>query len=369
MFVLPSPSRSAKGKSVATRDSTLGPDGYTEPDTATRRLVLQRDGYACVCCGVPFLGKRYSVHHRMHKSQGGTNSPSNLIMVLGTCAERIRSHRDLRDEESGYSLRTDQDPELVPILLYGRIGVWLAPDGLYRCEPPQPSPLTFPANSSTTPAPATSLTTAAVASWVPTGARNVRRTLSGRRITLPPFAGSVTQAMKNKAQGLSRCHAPGARGRLADDLGALMVASVNVIVRVPLQRRGDRRLRDLLPLGSFLKRRETCDVHFDGPVRMPSASDHPSVPRSSHARIRESLTSRAWQAPSRRVSSVPRHRRGRKCRRGGDVFTFEADRGEWEPGGSGAHRLSGFSPHFPDRGSPVPRCAAAGWCLLRRSGE
>jgi hypothetical protein len=231
--------------------------GCAEPDTATRRLVLQRDGYACVCCGMPFLGKPYSVQHRKQRSQGGTNSPSNLIMVLGTCTERIRSHRDPRDEESGYSLRTDQDPELVPILLYGRVGVWLAPDGLYRCEPPTE----VQSSEGTQPTPATSLTTiAAAASWIRTGARNVRRALSGRRITLPPFA------------------------------------VVNVMMRVLLQRWGDRRPRDLLQLGSFLKR-------------------YQSVPGSSYARIRGSLTSRAWHAPSRRVSFAPRHRQRRRSRR------------------------------------------------------
>lgn len=279
MSVLSSLSRSAKGKRAATRESTLEPGRYTEPDTATRRLVLQRDGYACICCGVPFLGKPYSVQHRKHRSQGGTNSPSNLIMVLESCAERIRSHRDPRDEESGYSLRADQDPELVPILLYRRIGVWLAPDGRYRCEPPQevessertqpsppqPSPLSSSTDSSTTPAPDASLTaTVSAAGWFRTGARDARRTGAGRRITVPSVAGSVKHSMRKQAQGLSRFLAPGIRERLADDRAAV-VANVNVIVGALLQWRGDRRLRDLLRLGRSLKHPETCGVQFGSP--------------------------------------------------------------------------------------------------------
>jgi hypothetical protein len=386
-------SRSVKGKSAARRERALGPGGYAEPDTATRRLVLQRDGYACVCCGVPFLGKPYSVQQRKHTSQGGANNPSNLIMVLGTCAERIRSHRDLRDEESGYSLHADQDPELVPILLYRRIGVWLAPDGFYRCEPPievqssegtqpwpvQPSHPTFSANSSTTPRPAAFLkATVAAASWLLTGARDARSTGSGRRITLPSFAGSVKRSMKKHVQGLSRFLAPGTGERVANGRGALMISGVNVIVGVLLQRRGDRRLRDLLRLGHFLQRPETCGVQFGGPgltgregadgpdeagggdrhraqeggdvpnqpqddfcdgvdadeggnadesaqvlgaaglpagTPLPSASGHQFVLRFSRARIRQSLNLWACQAPRRRVSFVPRHRQQRRLRR------------------------------------------------------
>jgi hypothetical protein len=84
--------------------------GGTGPDRRTRLLVLARDGYACVCCGVSVIGCRYSLQHRKRRSQGGDNCPANLLTVLGSgttdCHLRIDSRIDPEDEAKGYTVRS-----------------------------------------------------------------------------------------------------------------------------------------------------------------------------------------------------------------------------------------------------------------------
>jgi hypothetical protein len=117
--------------------SPRGPDLPAE----TRRLVLERDGYACVCCGASVLGRPYSLQHRKRRSQGGGNSPSNLITVTTGCHARIGSRADPADEAKGYTCRGWQDPAGVPVMVFrpGGLGaaVWLADDGTCRLEPPE----------------------------------------------------------------------------------------------------------------------------------------------------------------------------------------------------------------------------------------
>lgn len=116
----------------------------TGPSPAVRRLVLERDSHACVCCGISVIGRPYSLQHRKRRSQGGDNSPANLITVLGTgttgCHERIDSRRDPEDEAKGYTVRSWDDPALIPVMLFGRHGsgvtAWLLPDGGYVYEQP-----------------------------------------------------------------------------------------------------------------------------------------------------------------------------------------------------------------------------------------
>ena len=117
----------------------------TGPDEATRALVLERDGYRCVCpCAGSVIGQRYSIQHRKRRSQGGTNDLPNLLTVLGDgtrgCHARIDSRIDPDDEARGYTVRSWQDPALVPVMLFESSGsgitVWLTADGRYSTEPP-----------------------------------------------------------------------------------------------------------------------------------------------------------------------------------------------------------------------------------------
>jgi hypothetical protein len=116
----------------------------TGPDRRTLALVLKRDGYACVCCGRSIAGQRYSLQHRKRRSQGGTNSPVNLITVLGDgtagCHARIDSRIDPHDEAKGYTVRSHGDPALVPVMIFsehgGGVTAWLTEDGGFAFEAP-----------------------------------------------------------------------------------------------------------------------------------------------------------------------------------------------------------------------------------------
>jgi hypothetical protein len=116
-------------------------DGLTR---AVRHLVLERDGWACVCCGQSVIGRRYSLQDRKRRSQGGRRVPSNLITVLGSgtteCHERIDSRRDPQDEAKGYTVRSYDDPAMVPVMYFSPHGsgftAWLCDSGELIFEAP-----------------------------------------------------------------------------------------------------------------------------------------------------------------------------------------------------------------------------------------
>jgi len=121
------------------------PDRNSGPSAAVRALVLARDGYSCVCCGASIAGQRYSLAHRLRASQGGKPVPSNLVVLLGLGAElchgRVDFRRDPSDEANGYSLRSYQDPLLVPVKVFSPAGaglsLWLDDAGAYLPAPPE----------------------------------------------------------------------------------------------------------------------------------------------------------------------------------------------------------------------------------------
>jgi hypothetical protein len=114
------------------------------PDQQTRGLVLERDGYSCVCCGRSIMGQEYSIQHRKRRSQGGTSSPSNLITLLGSgitrCHGRIDSRIDPHDEAKGYTVRGAYDPAQIPVMLFASsdsgVVMWPTDDGRWSAEPP-----------------------------------------------------------------------------------------------------------------------------------------------------------------------------------------------------------------------------------------
>jgi len=104
--------------------------GDTGPDPATRQAVRERDGFACVCCGTSIIGRPSSTGHRKRRSQGGTNSLSNLLTFLGygdgrTADDhhwRIDKRIDPMDELHGYTVRRAGNPLLVSVMYFERDG-------------------------------------------------------------------------------------------------------------------------------------------------------------------------------------------------------------------------------------------------------
>ena len=47
-----------------------------------RKLIYERDGYACALCGDP---RHLALHHVLPRSSGGGNSPMNLITLCRYC--------------------------------------------------------------------------------------------------------------------------------------------------------------------------------------------------------------------------------------------------------------------------------------------
>jgi hypothetical protein len=131
------------GRSVAIRAASLeraqcdsqciGSLDASGPGTATqaippriRRLVAQRDGYRCRvpgCRSARFL----EVHHIVHREHGGTNDPSNLILLCGghhkqhhdgfitiggTAPEQLTIARGSRRDGAGRRLPMDDAPPM-----------------------------------------------------------------------------------------------------------------------------------------------------------------------------------------------------------------------------------------------------------------
>ncbi len=124
---------------TTSREELPAYDRAGELPWAVRRLVLARDGFACVCCSRSVLGRPYAIQLRKPSDRGGSASPENLITVLAECGERISFRRDRTDEARGYSLRRWEEPALVPVAYASPAGpavAWLLPDGDRSAEAP-----------------------------------------------------------------------------------------------------------------------------------------------------------------------------------------------------------------------------------------
>jgi 5-methylcytosine-specific restriction protein A len=97
----------------------------TGPDRETRAVVVERDNWACACCGKPIDLGPYSIQHRVARGAGGTsrpevNSPANLVVLCGSATSPGGCHlaAEARAEvmhEAGFWLRSGEDPETVPV--------------------------------------------------------------------------------------------------------------------------------------------------------------------------------------------------------------------------------------------------------------
>ena len=72
---------------VTTRLPTLQTKAGSTPRVAgsswmnTRRRIMQRDGFACACCGA--IRMDHEVDHRIPLEQGGSNDDDNLQLLCG----------------------------------------------------------------------------------------------------------------------------------------------------------------------------------------------------------------------------------------------------------------------------------------------
>jgi hypothetical protein len=116
---------------------------------AVVRLVCERDGYLCACCGRSVIGQPHTAGYRKLPHAGGTGDPPNMLTFLGVGINpldpddhyaRIRSRREPEDAARGYCLRPGDDPELVPVVVMSAGGtgvtVWLTRDGRLSFDPP-----------------------------------------------------------------------------------------------------------------------------------------------------------------------------------------------------------------------------------------
>jgi hypothetical protein len=91
---------------------------------ALRKLILERDGYACARCRQLLQGNYYSLHHRLPRGRGGKHTAENLVTLCGSgtsangCHAHVESHRTQATED-GWLVPSGADPAHYPILRDG----------------------------------------------------------------------------------------------------------------------------------------------------------------------------------------------------------------------------------------------------------
>jgi hypothetical protein len=101
-----------------------------------RELVLDRDGYHCLGCGVDVRTVRwYSLQHRRARGVGGSNGPENLATVCGSATSPgchlLCEARDLEMTARGLYVPSWNDPADVPVILWTGRMVYLTEAGTY----------------------------------------------------------------------------------------------------------------------------------------------------------------------------------------------------------------------------------------------
>jgi hypothetical protein len=99
--------------------------------------IRARDGNRCAYKGC--TGNLH-VHHRVRRSQCGSNSPANLITLCEACHHWVH-HNPYAARALGLLLRHDEDPETIPVThaLWPAAPVWLDEDCGIRLTAPEPA--------------------------------------------------------------------------------------------------------------------------------------------------------------------------------------------------------------------------------------
>jgi 5-methylcytosine-specific restriction endonuclease McrA len=77
--------------SVNKKDGKSYQQGRQKDFYNTKAYVLSRDKYTCQKCKTNKSGQSFHVHHIVFKSNGGTDSPDNLVTLCGPCHNKIHS--------------------------------------------------------------------------------------------------------------------------------------------------------------------------------------------------------------------------------------------------------------------------------------
>jgi len=111
----------------------------TGPSARVSRLVLERDGFSCLNCGVSVIEKPYTLYARW---PGGWRTADNYVTLCGTDeVPGCRSACDRREQvmnSLGFWLRPGEDPALVPVIVAtvaGPARMWLTESGESIAEP------------------------------------------------------------------------------------------------------------------------------------------------------------------------------------------------------------------------------------------
>jgi hypothetical protein len=103
--------------------------------------VVERDRHSCVRCGYGIgpneRGRRWSLHHRKRRSQGGEHTVQNLILLCGGseadgCHGWVHRNPD-ESRDSGWLLKERWEPLAIPVLIpLEDRRVYLTATGLYH---------------------------------------------------------------------------------------------------------------------------------------------------------------------------------------------------------------------------------------------
>ena len=101
-----------------------------------RPILVARAAGHCDHCGTPFRiaddGHPVAqMHHRLRRSQGGTDCPSNLLLVRPEChtVHQLSIHQEPAwSVENGWIVERGKDPARTPVMIAGQ-DWFLRPDG------------------------------------------------------------------------------------------------------------------------------------------------------------------------------------------------------------------------------------------------
>lgn len=123
----PGPKRKTEIRRTAMKSK---PARYTGPDDATKLVMLERDGYRCVRCGIHNDQQPLDPQHRVPRQMGGDPRPesnhiSNLISLCRFCHDWVERVNRQRGYDLGYLVHRGTDPADVRVW-HWRLG-WVLP--------------------------------------------------------------------------------------------------------------------------------------------------------------------------------------------------------------------------------------------------